>query len=296
MQNGQNGSLVSLPPQRCDAASDASCKNWFFSNKLNVHRPHLTVDLHETTVAKGGVVVKPFDTVVLFASCSDGTRYSQRILTTTLQLLRVNVINSTVIAASCRAMPSAATRLVDHLLINPCAAIRGYDAGLWQQAYLFAVLKGLWKLAKGAIFLNDSVFGPRGPVSVPNNGIRFGATWRSAGIGSAAAVLYGRDVIRHPLFNSYWTHTRFFCGKWGSMFDLEGKLAKRYTSRFECDTYSNDIDEFSRPAVPPARLPFYKHKNPPYDLRSVWVKGGSLPDVHSLRNVKPAPVHRCALA
>ena len=216
-------------------------------------------------------------------------------LVATLQLLRFNVVNSTVVLASCRAVPASGKKLVDHVLINSCASERGYDAALWQQAYLFAALKGLWNHAIGAIFMNDSVFGPLAPVSAPSRGVRFGAIWRSARIGSAAVVLYGSDVIRHPLFTSYWTQTRFFCGKWGSMFDLEGKLAKRY-AKFECDTYSNDIEEFSRPTVQPLRLPFYKHKNPPRDLRSSWVHNRSLPNVRSLRKATPAPVYRCDIA
>jgi hypothetical protein len=98
-------------------------------------------------------------------------------------------------------------------------------------------------------------------------------------IGSSAAVMYGADVIHSRTFVDFWNGTHFYCRKWGSMRFLEGQLAQRYQrAGFRCSTYTNNIVEFSAPTRPPLKLPFYKHKNPPFDLHSRYRRNGSLPN------------------
>ena len=67
------------------------------------------------------------------------------------------------------------------------------------------------------------------------------------------------------------------------MYFHEGRLAILYRS-FRCSTYTNDIHQFSKPAV--MQLPFHKHKNPPHDLRSQWERTRTLPNITTLTTTR----------
>lgn len=279
-----------MPPACPYSYDDASCKRWSFSNSLESHLPS-RVD-NETTVLKGGLAPSKadFSTIVLFASCMADDDYNEHMLVSNLHLLRENVVKPLIITATCRRLSNRVNELSDYVVLDLCAAKRGYDAGLWQRAYLFAVAEGLWRYAAYAILLNDSVLGPLGPLRPSHTGVTFGAVWAQH-VGSAAVVMYGRDVIHSPTFTTYWRDSTFFCGKWGSMYFHEGRLAILYRS-FRCSTYTNDIHQFSKPAV--MQLPFHKHKNPPHDLRSQWERTRTLPNITTLTTTRTMAIMPCA--
>ena len=275
-----------------DVTDDSQCSSWFFSGTALKPYPRQHDYLESDSVYKPLQKVPTFTTLVLFASCVlESSPYVKKITSSTLELLRRNVDEPFILAITCRRPMAAFEQHADAILLAPCAAARGYDSGLWQQGFRYALVSNLLGSASAVLMINDSVLGPLFKLGPTRPGVTFGAVWLGH-VASSAMSLYGKDVIRSPTFVHYWNRTHFYCAKWGSMRFLEGTLAHRYQSAgFRCATWTADIDEYRKITVPPLRLPFYKHKNPPTSLYNEYVTTGRVPLVPT--PTKPAPLIDC---
>ena len=276
-----------------DVTDDKQCSSWFFSSTALKPYPRQHDYLESDSVYKAAPLQIPtFATLVLFASCvPESSPYAKNITTSTVELLRRNVDEPFILAITCRRPMAAFVQHADAILWAPCAAARGYDSGLWQQGFRYALVSNLLGSASAVLMINDSVLGPLFKLGPTRPGVTFGAVWLGH-VASSAMSLYGKDVIRSPTFVHYWNRTHFYCAKWGSMRFLEGTLAHRYQSAgFRCATWTADIDEYRKITVPPLRLPFYKHKNPPTSLYDEYVTTGLVPPVPS--PTQPAPLIDC---
>lgn len=116
------------------------CERWFHAKQLDLHVPRLaTVDPSEAIVVKPAAAALDFGPIALFATCTKPDAYAAHIFTSTMALLRRHVPRLLLVVASCRPLPAAHAEQADVVLLAPCAAVRGYDAGLWQQAYVHAL-------------------------------------------------------------------------------------------------------------------------------------------------------------
>lgn len=280
-----------------DVASDASCRRWFNTGSAPYPPPRLHAHLEDGLVFKEPrqEIRREFRTLVLLATCAAPNAYNLAVTLMNLRLLRQHVARPLIVATACRPPANEVLLQLDAVLLAPCAAARGYDSGLWQQAVRWALSVGLWAHASEAILINDSVLGPLSPITVPT-GVSFGAVWASH-IGSSSVSMYSNGVMHSHAFVDFWNRTHFYCAKYGSMQTLEGQLAQRYLrAGFQCSTYTNNINELSQPTLTPRRLPFYKHKNRPHDLHSLYAANGMLPDPASLTIGRRPVLEPCAIS
>lgn len=288
----------------CDGVlNDAACETWFNNGQPLYpapRRPRLHLERHLAVKQPKKVKLGDFETLVVIASCTKSDAYNTVTTRKTLRLLRANVRKPLIVAAACRKLSAKHVALLDAVLHAPCSAMRGYDAGLWQQGLRWALATGLLGMAQYCVLINDSVIGPYFNLTANlRNGVTFAAIWVQSGelkYGSAAVTMYGPDVLRSHVFVDYWNASHFFCGKWGSMRLLESALMLRYLQTgFACWTYSHSIYELSWPNKGnySTALPFYKHKNPPYDLHSLFSEKG--PAVVNLQIDQQAEPEKCGV-
>jgi hypothetical protein len=255
--------------QECENIDNIKCKNCFFgrthlytdrSQRPNMWNENFTVSFPTSWYS--------FKTIIVLARCTlTPTVYSETLAKQRLNLLLKNLQDPLIILVTCT-MTSAMDRVIS--VYAPCAAKVGYDTGLWQQGLHVAFTYGMVEKARQILIINDSVLGPLYPLFSSQHvrsGIVAAAVWEHHVI-SAAAVMYGTNIIHSDKFKQYWMMTRFFCGKWGSMKLYEGGFLQQYKS--DCVTWTRDIGEFSTPINGLYCLPFYKHKNTHNSIKSYY--------------------------
>ena len=136
-------SAATSPQNDCRGIQNrGSCERWFLKHQ-SVSPPRAPYWEHK--LAKASEAAPPRgSTLVVLASCVTTKRreYQSKVLLRSIALVRENLKPGPVfvVLVSCRSLPAEPFHAAaDAVLVAPCAAERGYDAGLWQSGLLYAM-------------------------------------------------------------------------------------------------------------------------------------------------------------